>query len=272
MELLRRLAGGPLSAVADQYAFPSRDRRERLERLFPGGPLRRCKRGYVAIGADRGRGRLFGQHVGEHESVSFDDLAAMDGEGAGEDGGFVDESVKLAVFAAWVDTGGQSFEEWEIEIAAGEGLGQFGGIDAGDFGFHAGVDHVAGELRGGKSPEGKQRFDARAPELAFAIIADVLQEEVAEGHGGNRLGGGALPDVAHALLVLGVRARGREFHHPQREASQLGLGLDQRAADGMHGHAVGGGIEGRDERGDTNVRLLAEPVQRPGAVLAAAPG
>ena len=40
----------------------------------------------------------------------------------------------------------------------------------------------------------------------------------------------------------------------------------------MHRHAVGGGIEGGDERGDADVRTLAEQIQRPGAVLAAAPG
>ena len=97
------------------------------------------------------------------------------------------------------------------------------------------------------APQRKQRRDAGAGELGLAIAADVLQEQVAEGHGLDPLRGLPRDERAHDALVLFVRAGIGDRQQMQRQAGGLGLGLDQSAAHAMHGDAVEGGIDGRDQ-------------------------
>ncbi len=47
---------------------------------------------------------------------------------------------------------------------------------------------------------------------------------------------------------------------------------NQRPPHGVHGDAVGGGVEAGQQRDDLDIRLLPQQMQRPDAVFAAAPG
>src|ERR1039457_490347 len=58
---------------------------------------------------------------------------------------------------------------------------------------------------------------------------------------------------------------------PEREPGSLGLRLNQRTPDCMHGHAVCRGVERREQRGYLDLRLLPKEMQRPGTVFPAAP-
>jgi hypothetical protein len=189
-----------------------------------------------------------------------------------EAGGVVDEGMELAVFAAGIDLRGQVGEELGVEVAAGEFGGEDARVDAGDFGAEAGGDHGAGERGGGDLPYGKDGFETGAGELLFAISADVGEEEIAECHGLNGLGGRALAEGGHAGFVLFVGAGPGEGNGPEGKAEGFGLQFEKLSADGVHGDAVELFVEGGEKRDDFDGRVLAEEVQGPGAIFTAGPG
>src|SRR5262249_50323344 len=101
---------------------------------------------------------------------------------------------------------------------------------------------------------------------------DIDEEEVAERYvgGARRLRlGERLP---HAVLVDLVRAWVRQKDRDQRQARRSRLGFDQSPAHGVHRHPVERLIERRQEPDDFEVGLLAEDMERPGAILAGTPG
>lgn len=57
----------------------------------------------------------------------------------------------------------------------------------------------------------------------------------------------------------------------QGQTEPVGLEHEQLGAHGVHGHAVGVGVERDEEAGDVEPEDLTGPVQGEGAVLAAAP-
>jgi len=58
----------------------------------------------------------------------------------------------------------------------------------------------------------------------------------------------------------------------QSQSGCAGLRLHERATGAVHGDAVEGLIEGREQSGDGEFTALAKTVQSPRAVFAAAPG
>ena len=209
--------------------------------------------------------------VAEYEAVAGDDIAGFDRDRRAKHRAGAGESVELAVLGAWVDVRRQVGQQVEVETAAGEARGQLARVDAGDIGLESAGDHLARQLPRVDAPQREQRRDAGAGELGLAIAADVLEEQVAEGH---RLdaGGGLLGDErAHDALVVGVGAGMGDLQHVQRQAGGLGLCLQQRPAHAVHGHPVEGGVDGCEEPDHGHVRPLAQHMQRPGRVLAGAP-
>jgi hypothetical protein len=73
------------------------------------------------------------------------------------------------------------------------------------------------------------------------------------------------------MFVFHVGTWPRQFDWPERQSSSMGLRLDQCTPNRMHSHALSFGVESRDQRGNLDVWLLPEKMQRPGAVFAAAP-
>ena len=109
--------------------------------------------------------------------------------------------MKLPVLSTRIHTGGQVLEERAVVFTPREGRGQRAGVHARDPGLEPRRDHLLGQLSRRAAPEREDRPDARRREPLLAIAADVLQEQVAEGHGRDALGAG-LGTLAAALLAL----------------------------------------------------------------------
>ena len=152
--------------------------------------------------------------------------------------------MKLTILAAWVDALRQLGKKRAVEGAAGEVRRQLLGIDAGQVRFETARDHLLGERSGIAPPERKQRRDARARELRLAIGTDILQEQIAEGHGLDTARRLLRHERAHARLVGLVGARPRDLYDMQRQPGGSGLRFQQRAPHCMHGDAIEGGIDG----------------------------
>jgi len=180
--------------------------------------------------------------------------------------------VELAALAAGIHLCGKLHEEIRIEDAARETAIELFGIHAGQPRAQAGLHHRLRQFPRGPSPKRKKRCDAGTGELALAVAAYVLEEEVAEGDGADALGKCVLDEPAHAQLILGVAARMRQGHAPQRQARGPGLDFQKFLAHGVHGHAPEGFVHRREQPHDFQPDLLPQDMQAPGAVLAAAPG
>src|SRR5262249_31589091 len=76
----------------------------------------------------------------------------------------------------------------------------------------------------------------------------------------------------HRFLVGLVWARRGDVDGDDRQAHRVRLSLQERAAHGVHGHAIVRLVHGREQADDLDPRVLSQHVQRPGTVLAAAPG
>ena len=77
---------------------------------------------------------------------------------------------------------------------------------------------------------------------------------------------------AHASLVLVVRARIGNRHDAKRQARGSGLGLEHVPTHGVHGDALHGLVDCREQARDGAGVLLPQHVEGPCAVLAGAPG
>src|SRR3990172_5641738 len=213
-----------------------------------------------------------GQEVGEDEAVALYDLTGLYLHGTAKHRPLVAEGVEHAVLAAGVDARGQVGEQCGVERAPGERAVEALGVDTSEFRAQAGADHVAPESAGIEAPEREQRRETRAGKLLLAVGADVLEEQVAEGHVRYAFGSRARDQRAHARFVLGIGAGVRERHAPERHAGRLGLGLQQLRAHAVHGDAIKALVHRGDEADDVVAIRRAQHVQRPGAVLAAGPG
>src|SRR5262249_10156804 len=174
--------------------------------------------------------------------------------------------------AARIDAGRQTGEQRAIVDAAREAGRQGARIDASENGGKSGVYHLRGKSCGGTLPERKDRREAGAGELALAIGADVFEKRIAERYVGYVRGARPLDQRAYRRLILRVRARMRDRHLPERRAARRRLPLEHRRRHRVHGDAIEGLVDGGHQTDDFAFTLLAQHVQRPGAVLAAAPG
>src|SRR5256885_6827600 len=86
------------------------------------------------------------QQIAENKTVALDDVAGAHGNGFAEDGAIEDEGVKLAVFAAGVDSRRQLAKEGGVELPPGEAVVEFAGIDADGDGTEAGREKVGGKF------------------------------------------------------------------------------------------------------------------------------
>jgi hypothetical protein len=183
--------------------------------------------------------------------------------------------VELAAFAAGVDGFGKIGEQLGIEGAAGEGLIEDAGVDAGEVRAEPGGEHLAGEFGGGdaeiRAPDGEDGFEAGAGELGDAVGADVLEEEVAEGDAVDALGDGAGEDLGHAGFVVGVGAGEGEVDPPEGQPGGGGLLVEELLAEAVDCDAAVFLVDGGEQADDFILRLPSEEVEGPGAVFAAAP-
>ena len=112
--------------------------------------------------------------------VAVHDLAGVTVTGWSNIGPIVRERMELAALAARVDAGRQVASSASIELPAGERSIEMLRVDAGENRAKPAVDHLVGQLIGRNAPERKQRRQAGAGEPVFAILADVLEKQIAE--------------------------------------------------------------------------------------------
>jgi hypothetical protein len=84
-------------------------------------------------------------------------------------------------------------------------------------------------------------------------------------------GDGAVADLGHARLVVGVRAGEGQVDLPDGQADGGGLPVEEFLAKAVDGDAAEFFVDGGEQGDDLVLGLLAQEVKRPGAVLASAP-
>ena len=145
------------------------------------------------------------------------------------------------------------------------------GIDAGNLRTQSAVQHRRREHSGIQSPYGENRRNACTRQSVFPVLADILEEQIAEGETPYTAVFFAADKLAHDLGVVGIAARMRDRDQLDRQTDTIGLLLQQRHPDGVHGDTVECLIDGAEKTVHGDLGILAHPVQRPGTVLTAAP-
>ena len=183
--------------------------------------------------------------------------------------------MELATFAAGVNGGRQVAEEVGGEDAAGKAGVEVAGVNAGEVRTEPGGNHLVREFAGrdarGGAPDREDRFEAGAGELPDAVVADVFEEEIAEGDAVDSGGGGAGEDLGHLRLVLDVGAGKGEVDLPERKAGGGGLEVEKLFAKAVDGDPGEMPIDAGEQADDAELWLLTQLVEGPGAILAAAP-
>jgi hypothetical protein len=183
--------------------------------------------------------------------------------------------VELAALAAGIDASGQVREELGIEGTASEGRAEVARVNAGEMRAEASGDHLASEFGGGDAergaPDGEDGLESGAGEFVDAVGADIFEEEVSEGYAVEAFSDGSGADLSHARFVVSVRAGEREIYLPEGQSDGGGLLVKQLFAVAVDGDAAKFFVDGGEECDDLVLRLLAEKVKSPGAVLSTAP-
>jgi hypothetical protein len=96
--------------------------------------------------------------------------------------------------------------------------------------------------------------------LPHPVISNILKKQVPECDRRNSLSSCTLANGAHPIFVFRVRTRPGQFDCPEWQSGALGLRFDQGTPNRMHGHAVGFGVEGRDQCDNLDVRASPEEV------------
>src|SRR5258708_6965901 len=117
--------------------------------------------------------------------------------------------MELAVFATRIHGGWKIGQERRVELATREFAWQRTRVDTSDPGSQSPCDHLGSESICRNPPDREERLETRALKLAFAIRANVGEEQVAECDGVHSLRRRALEHAEHDPLVIVVRTRPR---------------------------------------------------------------
>jgi hypothetical protein len=211
------------------------------------------------------------KQVAKDKTASVGDLTRAKKDRPTEDRTVKDKGVEFAVFSARVGAGRKIAKKGFVEFTPGEA-----GID--NLGVNAN-GHSAETLRVKKAdefaritlPEGKEGGHADARKILFAIGAQVLEKDVAEGDFADALIVETAQGLFHARFIDGIPAPSGDAYFVQRQADGFGLELQEFAANAVHADAFialgDGGQEGRR----AELLLPEQRVKRHGAVFAAAP-
>src|SRR6185503_5027768 len=86
--------------------------------------------------------------------------------------------VELAALATRIDLGRQVAQQRPIEFAAGEASVETPRVDAREARAKTAIDHLFGELIGRDPPHRKERLEACAREMLFAIPTNVFEKQI----------------------------------------------------------------------------------------------
>jgi hypothetical protein len=209
--------------------------------------------------------------ITKRKAVAIDDFAALDCDRAAEDGASEDEGVEFAVFATTVYACGKIGEKIGRKFAAGEAAIELFGVHANGDGAEPLLAEFASEFARVALPDRKDCVHAEAGEVAFAVLAQILEEDVAKSYGADAGGKLRAESVLHTGFVNGIDALRRDADFFEGQAESFGLPEEQCSADTMHADAVVVFGHGGEETGDADVGALAERVKGESAVFATAP-
>src|SRR5215467_6231952 len=147
--------------------------------------------------------------IAKCKAVAVGNLAAPDRDGLVEDRAGEDESVEFAVFAARVHVFRKVGEKLRSEFAAGKAAVELTRIDRHGNGAKTERTEFACEFACIAFPERKEGAHADAGEIAFAIFAQIREEDVSEGDSADAGGELRLQHLLHARLIDRVAALGR---------------------------------------------------------------
>jgi len=179
--------------------------------------------------------------------------------------------VDLPVFPAGVAARRKGRDEFPGPPPAGKAGGQYPEIDAADDGCQAGGEHLFREFRRGPAPEREQGFHPRPRQHLFPVRPQIRQENVPKGDATDPLRPGRGDKAPQGGFVFLVGTDVGKPDRPEGQPRRCGLPRQELPAGVVHENPVMIGVYRRQEPGDLHVRVPAQQVEDPGAVLAAAP-
>jgi hypothetical protein len=216
--------------------------------------------------------RSIGKQIGIGEAVALDPFPDMDGDGCGEHRSGGDRRMELAVFPARVDAGGKTTQEGSVERSPGIAPVEPSEVDADKMRNNSAGDHVTGQRTRVPPPEREQPLHAGARQQAFSIGPDVLEEQIAEDDMFNAPSLYAGACFRKSGFVSFIGARVWKFYTDERKSKRGCLSRQQNRSHAMHGDAVIGCVNRRDDPDNFCYTLTSRFEDRVGAILAGAPG
>src|SRR5262249_42610718 len=121
------------------------------------------------------------QQISEIETVARNDFARDNAHGKAKVRSVVDKRMELSVFAAGIGARRQIAKERFVEQAPREGGIKSLGVHANGDRAEPSAKELAREFARVALPDGEDRLHVHSREVALAVGAQVLQEDVAEG-------------------------------------------------------------------------------------------
>src|SRR5215207_73601 len=215
-----------------------------------------------------------GQQVAVGEPVLAPyDLAAHDGDRAGEDRSAVHEGVELTILAAGIRRRGELIQQRTVERAAGESRFDLRLVHAHQRRLETVGDERLGERARRALPERIEPMIRRAGEQAVAIVSHVVQIQIAEGDVSHRgvARGEHRERVDERSLVRFVRRLRLERDLDERQAERSCLRFEKRAPHAVDAHPIVLSGDAREQRHHLVLVARAKVLERERAVLPAAP-
>ena len=138
-------------------------------------------------------------------------------------------------------------------------------------GLQTGRDHASAEFGRGQAPEWEEGFETTATHPLLTIATDVFKKEVPEGNRCHTFAAGVFHRLAHDPLVFLVAAGIWDLDLPERQPHRLCLLTQEFGTNRVHRDPFKNLVDRREQADDLHFALLAKHMQRPCAVLAAAP-
>ena len=152
-----------------------------------------------------------------------------------EQGTVVTKGMILAVLAARIHTGRQSFEQGAVQAATDVFPTQLFGPRGDDDRLKTRSQKAFHHLLRRVAPERFLDRHAARSQLLLPAAAYVVQKDVAKNEPGDPLGPEMIGRLPHGGVVSGHLSRRSQIDHMERQADAIGLGAQERFRNGVHG-------------------------------------
>src|SRR5581483_2073214 len=198
--------------------------------------------------------------VCEPESIALHSFPRDDWDRLTEHGASICKCMELTIFTAGIDALRKIVQELFIEVSSGKIRVQRLRIYAYEPCAQAAPDHLPGQFVGRNLPKRKEWLQPSVGELAFAIGADVSQEQVAKCNGLHSLGHRLVAYTFHSALVVCIGAWPGQWYWNKRQSGSGSLHCNQRMPGAVHRHSIKGRVDGGNESTNFQTGLLPQDV------------